>query len=306
MRDFASFCKLRFLVSIFPDSRVKIAGIVGSYNVRRSSEAFVDEGQRLFDDGFTASVTIILNGVNAFMYQAMLLPLYFQIALQKTVVCTANDVFALFDATGTKIRLGRPDLQNASDISSGVCVSAYLAAKLDALLEKTSKNDVAQSTKQLSRDSSVLAASIMTGSTAGIEEMGQKSARILQLLNGNKPFSVQGVATSLKNAASNAGQKMKPIMDRIQNNKLVSKIGSLMGKMQLGTQIHLIDSMITYAIGVVSGMADMAQVRTLSFIHASSPKKSSGPRRTCPQAPLYQTPPPCTPCAVSCCERAWL
>lgn len=33
-----------------------------------------------------------------------------------------------------------------------------------------------------------------------------------------------------------------------------------MGKMQLKTPIHLLDSMITYAIGVISGMQDMAQV----------------------------------------------
>lgn len=240
------------------------AGIIGSYNVRRSSsEAFVDEGQRLFDDGFTASVTIILNGVNAFMYQAMLLPLYFQIALQKTVVCTANDVFALFDATGTKIRLGRPDLQNASDVSSGTCVSAFLAAKLDALLETTSKDDVSRAANQLSRNGAALAGSVLVGSTAapgGLGGMSQKSASILQLLNGNKPFSVQGVTTALKNAAGNAGSKMKPMMDRIKNNRLVSRIGGLIGKLQIASQIHLIDSMITYAIGLISGMADMAQV----------------------------------------------
>lgn len=240
-----------------------MAGIVGSYNVRRSSEAFVDEGQRLFDDGFTASVTIILNGVNAFMYQIMLLPLYFQIALQKTIVCTANDVFALFDATGTKIRLGRPDLQNASDISSGTCVSAFMASKLDALMETTSKDDLTTAANQLSRSGAATAGSVLIGST---DTVAQKSAAILQLLNGNKPFSSQGVAAAIKNAASNVGQKAKPMMDRIRNNKLVSKIGSLMGKLQLGSQIHMIDSIITYLIGVVSGMADMAQV---THIHAS-------------------------------------
>lgn len=237
----------------------------------------MDEGQRLFDDGFTASVTIILNGVNAFMYQVMLLPLYFQIAMQKTVLCTANDVFALFDATGTKIRLGRPDLQKASDMSSGVCVSNFLASKLDALMEKTSQNDVTSAANQLARSSSSAAASVFVGSTAGIGSMGKKSTEILQLMNGNRPFSAERVATSIKNAASNAGQKMKPMMDKINNNKLVSRIGSLMGRMQLGTQIHLIDSIITYAIGVVSGMADMAQVLDQIFLHIfiQSPNLSS-------------------------------
>ena len=101
------------------------------------------------DDSFTASVTIILNGVNAFLYQLMLAPLYFQIALQKMVVCTANDVFAIFDATGTKIRIGRPDLQNASDVSSGVCLSAFFASKLDAFLETRSQDDITNAASQV-------------------------------------------------------------------------------------------------------------------------------------------------------------
>jgi hypothetical protein len=45
------------------------------------------------------------------------------IALQKSIVCTTNDVFALFDAAGFRIRLGRPDLQAASDVSAGVCMT---------------------------------------------------------------------------------------------------------------------------------------------------------------------------------------
>lgn len=52
---------------------------------------------------------------------------------------------------------------------------------------------------------------------------------------------------------------MQPLTDRLKNNRIVSKIGNLLGQMQLATQIHLIDSMITYSIGVISGMEDMAQ-----------------------------------------------
>jgi hypothetical protein len=69
--------------------------------------------------------------------------------MQKMVVCTSNDVFAIFDATGTKIRLGRPDLQNASDVSSGVCMSAFFASKLDAFLETNSQDDVASAATQV-------------------------------------------------------------------------------------------------------------------------------------------------------------
>lgn len=86
------------------------------------------------DDAFTASVTMVLSGVNAFMYQAALLPLYFLIATQKTVVCTANDVFGMLDASGFTIRVGKPELQRASDVASGVCLTAFFDAQVRALL----------------------------------------------------------------------------------------------------------------------------------------------------------------------------
>ena len=230
--------------------------------MQRSGSAFVDQGQRLFDDGFTASVTIILNGVNAFMYQLMLLPLYGQIALQKTVVCTSNDVFALFDATGTKIRLGRPDLQDASDVATGICTSAFLAGKLDALMEDKSKTDIAKATSSMARRTSSSSSSrVMLGDTgAASSPLSQKSASILHLLNGNKPFSMKGVSDSVNGVMGNLGEKPKTMVDRMENNRFVAQLGNLMGSMWLGNQIHFVDSMITYLIGVVSGMSDMAQV----------------------------------------------
>ena len=82
------------------------------------------------DDAFTASVTMILNGVNAFLYQAALLPLYALVAAQKTVVCTANDIFGMLDATGFTIRVGKPELQRASDVSSGVCLTAFFESQV--------------------------------------------------------------------------------------------------------------------------------------------------------------------------------
>ncbi len=47
------------------------AGIVTGYNNKRRMAAVIDDGGSSFaqDDGFTASVTILLNGVNAFLYQ---------------------------------------------------------------------------------------------------------------------------------------------------------------------------------------------------------------------------------------------
>ena len=86
--------------------------------------------REISDDAFTASVTMILNGVNAFMFQCALFPLYVLIATQKTIVCTANDVFGIFDATGFTVRVGKPELQKASDVSSGVCMTAFFESQV--------------------------------------------------------------------------------------------------------------------------------------------------------------------------------
>jgi hypothetical protein len=69
------------------------------------------------------------------------------------------------------------------------------------------------------------------------------------------------VPSSTRNAATQGGGKAKTLFEKFKNSKIVGKLGGVMGKMQLKAPIHLIDSMITYAIGVISGMQDMAQVR---------------------------------------------
>jgi hypothetical protein len=84
------------------------------------------------DDAFTASVTMVLNGVNSLMYQIVLLPLYTLIAMQKTVVCTASDLFGIIDATGFKINIGKKDMQKASDVSSGVCLTQMFEEQVRA------------------------------------------------------------------------------------------------------------------------------------------------------------------------------
>lgn len=108
------------------------AGIVSAHKAslmmsERASMGAQQQGamRAVSDDAFTASVTMILNGVNSFMYQMVLLPLYLLVALQKTVVCTANDVFGMFDAAGFVVKVGRADLQNASDVAAGVCLSSF-------------------------------------------------------------------------------------------------------------------------------------------------------------------------------------
>jgi hypothetical protein len=114
------------------------AGIVTGHRkmlqAERASQGMREMGVgEINNDAFTASVTMILNGVNSFLYQIVLLPLYTMIALQKTMVCTANDIFGMFDAAGFTIRVGRADLQQASDVSSGVCLSAFFESQVSSV-----------------------------------------------------------------------------------------------------------------------------------------------------------------------------
>ena len=69
------------------------------------------------------------------------------------------------------------------------------------------------------------------------------------------------VSRAVQNAMRQGGSKAATLFETFRKSKVAEKLGSIMGKFQLKAPIHLIDSMITYAIGVVSGMQDMAQVR---------------------------------------------
>lgn len=227
------------------------AGIVTGYNNKRRLTASMEDASATgigSGDEFTASVTILLNGVNAFMYQLVLFPLYSMIALQKSIVCTANDVFALFDLTGFSVRIGRPDLQRASDVSAGVCMTKFFDATLDEQGMPEAEDDFVSGLNQFMQSSGHLRGTIKAGSTS---KLGQKSARILTQAGSKFP---SGGTTSL------LGGKKKPMFDRLKNNEMVKKLGGVMGKIQLTAPIHALDSMLTYLMGLVSGLEDMAQV----------------------------------------------
>ncbi len=69
------------------------------------------------------------------------------------------------------------------------------------------------------------------------------------------------ISRAVENSLKQGGAKGKTLFDKFKSAKFVGKLGGMLGKLQLKAPVHLIDSMITYAIGVVSGMQDMAQVR---------------------------------------------
>lgn len=269
------------------------AGIVTAHNKmlqdERMKQGLSNAGlPQISNDAYTASVTMILNGVNSFLYQIVLLPLYILIAAQKTMVCTTNDVFGLFDITGFTIRVGKPDLQAASDVSSGVCLSAFFESQINAIGETDSSNMLAQGANDLLKNAGQSASSfVVSGGTSSIQ--GSQSARILTLLSGSKLSQQAGnshfdkIPASVRNAATQAGSKTATLFEQFKSTKLVGKLGAAMSSLQLKAPVHLIDSMITYAIGVVSGLQDMAQVCCFfcRLFQIHKPHAHTNTRRSC-------------------------
>ena len=73
------------------------------------------------------------------------------------------------------------------------------------------------------------------------------------------------MASSVINSISQGKSKAGSFYDMFKKSKVLQKIGRLFSKVNVKAPVHLIDSMITYAIGVVSGLQDMMQVR-VSFL----------------------------------------
>lgn len=241
------------------------AGIVEGHKAALLAEQRATQSQsqtqgarEVSDDAYTATVTMILNGVNAFLYQMSLLPLYTLIALQKTVVCTANDLFGMLDVTGFVMRVGKPELQAASDVSSGVCLTKFFEEEVNSIGETGSADSLAEGASQLMQSMGDAASSILVSGGVG-KGQGAQSARILTLLSGNgkvKPL----VSKTVQNSINNAASKSSTLFERFKNSKALSRLGNVLGKINMIPAVHLIDSMITYTIGVISGMQDMAQV----------------------------------------------
>ena len=74
---------------------------------------------------------MITNGVNAFLYQLLLGPLFILMGTQKAFVCGGNSIMAVTGSLGFSIQLGRSDLQKASDQVAGKCLTSYTAACAD-------------------------------------------------------------------------------------------------------------------------------------------------------------------------------
>lgn len=173
---------------------------------KNRSTVDIDAGSAELDNHFTATVTMILNGVNSFLYQLCLFPLYPLIATQKAFICNANSILAIADISGGfSVKLGRGDLQNASSTVSGRCMTSYMDSLAD--------------------------------------ESGRVSSR--------ESLAV-GATDLLTKSRSSTMEKL--------SNQASSRIGSAIGSFTLTIPMHFLDAMITWAMGVVSGLQDMAQI----------------------------------------------
>jgi hypothetical protein len=111
---------------------------------------------------------------------------------------------------------------------------------------------------------------VVSGGTSSLQ--GLQSTHILMLLSGLKLLQQASnlhfdkIPASVRNAATQAGSKTATLFEQFKIWKIFDTLGSIMGSLQFKAPVCLIDSMITYAIGVVSSLQDMAGWFLLLFI----------------------------------------
>jgi hypothetical protein len=174
----------------------------------RSANANSNSGQKIIANQYSAEVAMLLNGVNSFMYQLSLFPLYMMIATQKTIVCTYGSVFSAMSITGFEITLGNTDFQNANAGKAGVC--------LTALFEQQTQNPRGVGVS---------------------DDLGEGVAAIM----------------------SRSGESATNTFNEISSAEAASQYASLLTYVKMGPAMHLLDAVITWAMGVVSGLQDMVQ-----------------------------------------------
>lgn len=161
---------------------------------------FTDAGVRQLDDHFTAQFTLIQTGFSSLLYHVTLLPQYVAIGLQKAFVCDVNSLLGVVGVTGFDVRLGRADLQQASSVAAGQCLTGFF--------EEEAEDPLHDGT----------AASVGAGASDLLSSVGSAFAQ-------------------------RAGQ---------------AAVRGLTRRF-MGPGLHLMDALLTYAMGIVSGMQDLVQ-----------------------------------------------
>lgn len=218
-------------------------------------------GATAIDNKYTATVGFGTNGLNAFLYQLTLAPLYFLIATQKIFVCNTNSIMAIIppEGTGFSISLGRSDLQAASNLVGGTCMTSFYEAQVDDALTNSANSAISASVVN-----EIIA---NAGSTAA--DSGNQASQ----------FSTQADSITSKTASSTPAAKVvasttaDPAQSKLSTfSKIKSKVGKFtkfLGRFQSKIPIHYIDAFIAYSMGVVSGLQDVAQV--LDYAHCKLP-----------------------------------
>lgn len=168
----------------------------------------------------TASTSIILNSINSFLYQLSLLPLYTMIATQKVMVCTTRSVTGIIGTSGFEITIGRGDLQRASDVAAGNCMSSLYEAKTDDIASQESQETIDEGANEI-----------------------------------------------LKRGGNTAIQAFKKADLKGSSNRYARFFSRLQSRIPL----HYLDSMISYALGVVSGLQDMSQALDVTHCKVTHP-----------------------------------
>ena len=146
--------------------------------------------------------------------------------------------------------------------------------QINSMGESQSAARLAEAGNDFLKNAGQSASSYLLAGSTGTNQ-GTKSMRILSLLSGGmgvsgsstsaatvgKKLSEMSASAAKTTANSKLGQKAQTLFEKFKSSKFMNKLGSVLGKLQIKGPIHLIDSLITYLIGVISGMQDMAQVR---------------------------------------------
>jgi hypothetical protein len=125
------------------------SGIMYSSDQSRSSSIASDAGSSSVSNSYAASTTLVLNGINSFLYQLALFPLYPMIATQRAFVCSANSMLAIIGTSGFQVTLGRADLMEASSIAAGSCLSSLFESQIEGIGTPSSQEALVHGASQL-------------------------------------------------------------------------------------------------------------------------------------------------------------
>ena len=100
--------------------------------VQASLPAIMLASGNVVDNRFLATFTLTMMAVTEFLFQLALLPLYVAIGFQKVVVCQVNSLIAVVTGNNA-ITIGDPDLQSATSVASGVCMSQVFTENAQSL-----------------------------------------------------------------------------------------------------------------------------------------------------------------------------